>query len=1000
MRIAYTNQDTDMSFYKRRYTEGTMITSWGDTLPLRYTEVRANITGMLADIKVIQKFENNLNKNIEAVYVFPLPCDSAVNALEIKIGERIIKGVIKEREEARRNYEEARDEGKKAGLLEQERENIFTMSVANIEHGQEILVTLTYYETVKYEDGEYEFVFPMTITPKYIDKDQVKDSDRISPPVEKRLAGREVNLFINLDARFPLGEVKSPTHLLYIEEKGENIRHIQFAKEGELPNKDFILKYSSSGEQLETSITCYRKEFKPGTFMLHVTPKMDYGPDEMVKREIVFVMDRSGSMGGQPMDQAKKALKACLRTLRSGDTFSVIVFDDRIEYLDSRSIEFNDTNLLKADRYIESTRARGGTDILLAMEAALKLPANKLYVRQIVFLTDGAVGNEEFVLHEIKKSLGKSRVFTFGIGPSVNRLLLDGMAEMGRGTARYITFEENIEEAIQKFSNQTSFPILTDILLEWKDASVADMYPVKIPDLYFGHVLYTVGRFHSSGKATAILKAMTGGGEFRQEIEIDLPDESTEYPLIETIWARKRIDALLKKMGEKPKEKHEIRDEIIGIAMRYSLMSPYTSLVAVEEGDDDEEQKEKKEIMRVDVPSMVPEGLNRDAFRSRLNLQYAPYDPAVAKYQRTSPPVRSAGRPMSAIINIKRDDSSGPVLMRRAIMSEECPSPGPSAFQKDPFPAPSAGKEVFTGGAIYSRAPRPFTDPAFSTLPPADKMDEAENEKGIVWEESGPLSFECEEDFDESPVSPETQVCEMKSGEKITPEMIDLTFKYLVRNQNADGSWSKEVLEEKKVISTSMALLAFIKEGHTGKAGNYIPHVSRAIYFIQSHIDNLSGMALALSTMVFIEIFKLSDKKKERKDAEKAIAILKDNLYKFKNPTEKTFASLAVKSAVTSGLMSEEELPETDKWLSEGKDSAKMISTIEKMDDIISLFLCVISGDEGLINFSVDLLINHYVRGGPQEGSINIFELNPVDTTAQGIFVLCQNRNLYENRNA
>ena len=639
----------------------------------------------------------------------------------------------------------------------------------------------------------------MTITPKYIDKDQVKDSEKISPPVEKRLAGREINLFINLDTGFEPGEIKSPTHLLFIQEKGKTKREIQLAREGELPNKDFILKYSSSGEQLETAISFYRKEFKPGTFMLHITPKMDYGPDEMVKRDVVFVLDRSGSMSGHPIEQARKALKACLRTLRSGDTFSVIVFDDRVEYMENRSIEFNDANLLKADTYIDSIGPRGGTDILAAMEAALKLPANKLYVRQIVFLTDGAVGNEEFVLQEIKKSLGKARVFTFGIGPAVNRLLLDGMAEMGRGTSRYITFEENIEDAIQKFSNQTSFPVLTDISLEWKDASVADMYPVKIPDLYAGQVLYTVGRFHSSGKATAILKAMTGGGEFRQEIEIDLPDEATEHPVIETIWAGKRIDALLKKMSEKPKEKHEIRDEIIGIALRYSLMSPYTSLVAVEQGEDDEEPKEKKEIMRVDMPSMVPEGLDRDAFRGQRTLQYAPHDSAVAKCQRASPSVRSAGRPMSGIMNIKRDASSTPVLMKR-VPSDRSVSPGSLAFQKPQspvcHPAPSAEKEMLSEEVLYSRTLKPFRDSDLSTLLPVDKMDE--NEKGIVRESGAPLSFECEEEFDYGAMSPEPQACEMKSDEKITPEMIDLTFKYLARNQNADGSWSREVLEEKK----------------------------------------------------------------------------------------------------------------------------------------------------------------------------------------------------------
>jgi Ca-activated chloride channel family protein len=222
----------DIFFMGRKITEGTVIPAGiaNITLPLKYTEVRANIIGLLADVKVIQKFHNTMDKNIEAIYVFPLPHECAVNDLEIKIDKRIIKAEVKEREEARKTYEEARDEGKKAGLLEQERPNIFTMSVANIEAGQEIYVTLTYHETLKYEDGEYEFVFPMTITPRYTgDGETVSDADKISPPVSE-ISQREVNIFVNLNTGFPLGEVKSPTHLLYMEEKGEHKRYIQLQK--------------------------------------------------------------------------------------------------------------------------------------------------------------------------------------------------------------------------------------------------------------------------------------------------------------------------------------------------------------------------------------------------------------------------------------------------------------------------------------------------------------------------------------------------------------------------------------------------------------------------------------------------------------------------------------------------------------------------------------------------------------------------------------------------
>ena len=271
-------------------------------------------------------------------------------------------------------------------------------------------------ETLKYEDGEYEFVFPMTITPRYTgDSEKVSDSERISPPVAEN-SQREVNIFVNLNTGFPLGEVKSPSHLLYMEEKGENKRNIQLAKEGEIPNKDFILTYSSNGEKPESSLSFYRKEGKPGTFMLHMTPKIDYGPEEMLKREMIFVLDRSGSMSyGSgtigPMEQAKASLKSCLRTLRTGDSFNIITFDTFIETLYASSLEFNEENLTKAEAFIDDTTARGGTDIYKAMECALQMPVNKIYLRQIVFLTDGAVGNEEEILKELQKILGKARVF-------------------------------------------------------------------------------------------------------------------------------------------------------------------------------------------------------------------------------------------------------------------------------------------------------------------------------------------------------------------------------------------------------------------------------------------------------------------------------------------------------------------------------------------------------------------------------------------------------------
>jgi hypothetical protein len=736
----------------RIITEGTVIVPEmkNCSIPLKYTVLKADIKGIISEVEVIQKFYNDLDKKIEAIYVFPLPENNSVNLLEIKIGERIIRGEIKEREEARKVYNEAKHDGRKGALLEEERPNLFTMSVTGIEPGQEIEVKLKYYDIIKYENNEYEFVFPMTITPGYISP-EVTDEENISPPIKSpdKNNKRNIHISINLAPGFEAGNIYSPTHKLYIEEKDKSVRKIELARDGELPDKDFVLKYASKGEKMENTMSFYREKGKTGTFMLNLTPKFDYGPGEIVKREIIFVLDRSGSMSlssghnviippfydkiltdlqiefysfldyidrlekdsdclsiqnnlekikeksenlqkiiqslkkeaslfrsntalkkletfenklkkiGEitsdtqksisshlseknhsilsdslfqvnitmikkelygitiihfapevticdtlsTMDQAKDSLKKALKTLRTGDIFNIITFDDRLDVLSDRSLELNEINLMMADNFIESTHARGGTDILSAMNRALSLPSSKTHLRQIVFLTDGAVGNEDFVFREVEKNMGRSRIFTFGIGPSVNRYLLEKMAKAGRGSSYFITDPGEIRDTIERFSIQTSTPVLSDITLEWEGVSVSDTYPSPMPDLYTGQIFKVFGRFHSSGKGKAILKYRTGEGDFREELHVELPEIEMSHPAIETIWAKERIENLLDRQRENPKEKSSLRDEILGLALKYKVITPYTSLVAVEK---DGEEKEREEIITVKVPLLPP----------------------------------------------------------------------------------------------------------------------------------------------------------------------------------------------------------------------------------------------------------------------------------------------------------------------------------------------------------------------------------------------------------
>ncbi len=1004
----------DIFFMGRKITEGTVIPAGiaNITLPLKYTEVRANIIGLLADVKVIQKFQNTMDKNIEAIYVFPLPHESAVNDLEIKIDKRIIKAEVKEREEARKTYEEARDEGKKAGLLEQERPNIFTMSVANIEAGQEIYVTLTYHETLKYEDGEYEFVFPMTITPRYTgDGEKVSDADKISPPVAET-SQREVNIFVNLDTGFPAGEVKSPSHLLYIEEKGENIRNIQLAKEGELPNKDFILTYSSKGENLENSLSFYRKEGKPGTFMLHMTPKIDYGPEEMLKREMIFVLDRSGSMSyGSgfigPMEQAKAALKSCLRTLRTGDAFNIVTFDTFIENLSAASMEFNDENLKKAESFIDATYARGGTDIYKAMECALKMPVNKIYLRQIVFLTDGAVGNEEEILKELQKILGKSRVFTFGIGPSVNRYLLDKMAQMGKGTAHYLMLDEDIEEAIQKFSNQAAFPILCDINLEWKGGKVADVYPSIIPDLYFGQVLYIAGRFYSDGNVTAILKSRTGEGDFIQEFPVELPEKDEEYPVIETIWARKRIDSLLDRQREYPQEKASIRDEIIGIAMKYNLMSPFTSLVAVEKIEGEEGEKEKKELITINVPSILPEGLNHDVFSSPPvgsgfsggvmfssmacmpplpapqnadddTCSMAPVAPAISMRTRSAPGMggglikvdllpteRKSFSLLSGVSNLVGDVIDGVKAMvspKKQELSEQ--------LKMD------STLEVLREEAV-ERIPRPLSKSGDDV----NGIEKPEDKKGKVSPQllSTPQLLKERDSGFKGKVSPQL-LC--------TPEETEAIFKWLIRNQTADGYFSNHDEAEKKIIATSLAVLAFIGQGHTDRTGKYKPQLGKAITNIVNNLDKFSSVPFSLSAWVIFELYNLSQKKKEKDYADRAIQKIKDSWDNFTGTSEKFFTATGARTAMRAGLIKEGELPEINERISSTFSGAKEISSIMTLDDFLTSVISLMSGKEEIYKSFLNFLGRCYTGTGPEKGSFHTSWERLLGSTGTAIFVI------------
>lgn len=585
-------------------------------LPLEHTEVTAQVTGPVAEVKVEQTFHNPFDEPIEVTYLFPLPAEAAVTDFEMRLSERVIRSCVQEREKARRQYEESRDQGHQASLLEQERPNLFTVSVANILPGCKIIVALSYQERLPFDDGEYRFVFPMVVTPRYLPRQGVPDAQQVTAPLQppEERSGGDIHLTLTLDAGVPIEEPRCLSHPVQVRRLKDQRVEVRLAGERVIPNKDFVLTYRPTGEAIRPAMWAHREGEEEGIFLLSVLPPGDLDLGQVQPKEMIFVFDRSGSMGGTPIGQARNALKACLRGLNREDTFHLIVFDDRVESFTSRPVPLTQQQIDRADAFIDRVEARGGTEILQALQAALQVRPDPQRLRTLVFLTDGSVGNEEKVLRALRQQLGSARVFTFGVGPAVNRYLLAKMAQLGRGAAEFLLPDQNIEEAISRFQNRVAFPLWTDLELSWSGGLVGDVYPQPIPDLFQGQPLEVVGRYHGPGPVTLRLTGQTAAGLHTVELPLDLTAAGPEHSALPRLWARARIDHLLDLERQEPQRKAELRDEIIGLAVRYALMSPYTSLVAIDEFKEGP-QAGPPQPVRISLP--LPEGLDYDLLTNR-----------------------------------------------------------------------------------------------------------------------------------------------------------------------------------------------------------------------------------------------------------------------------------------------------------------------------------------------------------------------------------------------
>jgi Ca-activated chloride channel homolog len=594
--------------------------------PLEHTSVKAEISGFVSRVTVTQVFHNPRQDKIEAIYTFPLPGDAAVDDMLMKVGDRVVRGEIKKREEARRIYEQARDRGHVASLLDQERPNIFTQSVANIMPGNKVEITIKYVEMLPYDDGSFKFVFPMVVGPRFIpgqptgrqgtgwapDTSQVPDASRITPPVapEGTRAGHDIDITVSIDAGVPILGLESKLHQVKTDRPAKDKAVVSLQNNKEIPNKDFVLTYLVADNEVRSGLLTH-KDGDNGYAAVILIPPKRVKPEQIAPKEMIFVIDRSGSQSGKPLEKAQETMKYVLDHMNADDTFNVIDFGNTANMLFTEPKKNTPEYREKAHRYIDTLRANGGTWMGPAVELVCKTqaPANRL--RIVTFMTDGYVGNDFEIISLVEKLRGQSRWFPFGTGNSVNRFLLDQMARVGGGEVEYILLNSPGEEVAKKFYKRISTPVLTDITLDLKDVALDQVFPAAVSDLWDQKPLIFKARYSKAGKGTITLKGFSGGKPYEQTLDVTLPATETANSALCSLWARAKVDSLMAKdwMGlQQGSFKPDIKDEIIQVALAHRIMTQFTSFVAVEETTITVGGKPTT----VAVPVEMPDGVSRE----------------------------------------------------------------------------------------------------------------------------------------------------------------------------------------------------------------------------------------------------------------------------------------------------------------------------------------------------------------------------------------------------
>lgn len=595
--------------------------------PLKHTSVSAQISGHVSRVTVKQLFANPLSEKIEAVYTFPLSDTGAVDDMLMKVGARTIHGTIKKREEAREIYESARASGHVASLLDQERPNIFTQSVANIEPNKEVEVTISYVDLLPYEAGTYTFAFPTVVGPRFNpgsptgkqglgfapDTTVVPDASKITPHVALKgeRAGHDISINVNIDSPISISNVQSQLHAVNVKTRDDRHAQVALVSKATIPNKDFVLTWAVATEHVRSGYLTHAKDGE-GYFNLSIMPPKRPRADQVQPKEMIFLIDCSGSQTGKPLDKAKETMYYVLDHMNDDDTFQVISFNNGATELFSAPQKATAEMRKRAHTWIESLQARGGTWMQPAIEKACAIPADNNRLRIVTFMTDGFVGNDFKIIGLVKKLRGTSRWFPFGTGNSVNRFLIDAMAKEGGGEADYVYLNSSGAEVGKKFYAKIASPVLTDVKVDYDGLAVKEVFPNDLSDVWAERPLYITGRYNKPGNGKVTISGFSGGKPYKQEMAVEFPANNASNDVLGSIWARAKVDRLMSEdwlgaQGETGVNK-ELKDEIVRTALEHHIMTQYTSFVAVEQQTKTKDGK----LVTVEVPVELPEGVSRE----------------------------------------------------------------------------------------------------------------------------------------------------------------------------------------------------------------------------------------------------------------------------------------------------------------------------------------------------------------------------------------------------